>query len=140
MGRQPLIGFVLRIRVPWGRLRSRMLGPASLPASAAAKRRVVRELGSRLTQARLRPQCRGDAIRVDAEPAPPCGFIASAVDLAMVSAAERHRELVAHFATERPRLRRPKMMGIRGLTAADKAGLRGHEPKVRLCHGCAEVR
>ena len=45
----------------------------------------------------------------------------------MVNSAERHRELVAHFAAERPWLRRAKMMGIRGLTAANKAGLRGNE-------------
>jgi hypothetical protein len=67
-------------------------------------------------------------VRVDAEPVPPCAFIAAAVDLAMVNTAERHRELVADFATERARLGRAKMMGIRGLPAADKAGLRGDEP------------
>ena len=88
---------------------------------------MVRQLGNRPTQARLRPEGRGNEVRVDTEPAPPCGFIAAAVDLAMVNSAERHRELVAHFAAERPRLRRAKMMGIRGLTAADKAGLRGNE-------------
>jgi hypothetical protein len=48
---------------------------------------------------------------VDTEPVPPCGFIATAVDLAMVSAAERQGELVAHFA-EGPRLVGPKMMRI----------------------------
>jgi hypothetical protein len=51
-------------------------------------------------------------VRVDTEPIPPCGFIATAVDLAMVNTAERHRELVTHFATERPRLRKAKMMRI----------------------------
>ena len=45
----------------------------------------------------------------------------------MVDPAERHRELVAHLATERAGLRRAKMMGVRGLTAADQAGLRGNE-------------
>ena len=45
----------------------------------------------------------------------------------MVNAAERHRELVACFATERAWLRGAKMMGVRGLAATDKAGLRGNE-------------
>jgi hypothetical protein len=43
--------------------------------------------GSRVatpTQARLRPEGRGNQVRVDTEPAPPCDFIAAAVDLAMV--------------------------------------------------------
>ena len=39
-------------------------------------------------------------------------LISAAVNLPMVSAAERHRELVAHFATERPKLRKPQMMRI----------------------------
>jgi hypothetical protein len=42
-------------------------------------------------------------LRVDAELAPPCCFIAVAVNLAMVNTAERHGELIAHFATERAR-------------------------------------
>jgi hypothetical protein len=71
-------------------------------------------------------------VRVDTEPVPPCGFIAAAVDLAMVNTAERHRELVTHLATERTRLRRAKMMRIAGLTATDKAGLRGNELKMRF--------
>ena len=45
----------------------------------------------------------------------------------MMNTAERHRELVAHFATERTRLRGAKMMGIRGLTAADQTGLLRHK-------------
>jgi hypothetical protein len=71
---------------------------------------VARQLDNRPTQARLRPEGRSNQVRVDPEPTPPCAFIAAAVDLAMVNAAERHRELIAHFAAERPRLRRPKMM------------------------------
>ena len=80
----------------------------------------------------MRPQSCGNEMRVDTNPVPPCGFVAAAVDLAMVNTAERHRELVAHFATERPRLRRSKMMGIRGLTATDKAGLRGNKLTMRF--------
>ena len=50
----------------------------------------------------------------------------------MVGPAERHRELVAHLATERPRLRKPKMMRVGGLTPADKAGLRGNKLEMRF--------
>jgi hypothetical protein len=38
-----------------------------------------------------------DANRVNARCDPPSGFVASAVQLAMVSAAERHRKFVAHL-------------------------------------------
>ena len=104
-----LIGFVLPFRVPLdGCAPDAESGvPPALPL-----RRVVRQFGNRLTQARLRPQARGDEVRVDTEPAPPCGFITAAVNLPMVSAAERHRKLLAHFAIERPRLRQPKIMRI----------------------------
>ena len=37
-----------------------------------------------------------DEVRVDTEPDPPCGFIAAAVDLAMMNW-QRHGELIAHF-------------------------------------------
>jgi hypothetical protein len=43
-----------------------------------------------------------------------------------------HRELVAHFAAEHPRLRRPKMMGIGGPPSEDQTGLGRDEPKVLL--------
>jgi hypothetical protein len=49
----------------------------------------------------------------------------------MVNTTERDRELVADLATERTRLRRTKMMGIRGLTPADQAGLRGNKLTMR---------
>jgi hypothetical protein len=90
------------------------------------------DLCDRATRARLRPQRRGDEVRIDAAPAPPGGFTAAAVDLAMVNAADRHRELVADFAAERPRLRKPQMMGVGGLPPADQAGLGGDEPQVLL--------
>jgi len=48
----------------------------------------------------------------------------------MVGPAERHSVFVAHLATERSRLRKPKMMWIGGLPAADKASLRPDELEV----------
>jgi hypothetical protein len=49
----------------------------------------------------LQPERTGDGCRIDASLLPPCRFIAKAVDLAMMAAAERHRELVAHPAAKR---------------------------------------
>ena len=49
---------------------------------------------------------------------------------AVMGAAERDRELIADLAAERTGLHEAKVMGIRGLAAADKARLLGDEPKV----------
>ena len=49
------------------------------------------------------PLC--DWQRFDIEIVPPCDFIARSMQLVMVIAAERHRELVADFETQRSRLR-----------------------------------
>jgi hypothetical protein len=42
---------------------------------------------------------------------------------AMVSPAQRHRELIAHLVTERSRLRKTQMMRIRRPPTANQAGL-----------------
>ncbi|HKM71670.1 MAG TPA: hypothetical protein VJX94_16715 [Stellaceae bacterium] len=44
--------------------------------------------------------------------------------LTMVSSAQRDSELIAHLAPEGAVLREAKVMGIRGLPAANQAGLR----------------
>jgi hypothetical protein len=49
------------------------------------------------------------------------------MELAMVTAAERHRGLVADLATERALLRKPQIMWICRLAPADKAGMGGNE-------------
>ena len=74
----------------------------------------------------FQPQRPGGDDRIDPDFPPPCGFVAATVDLAMVSAAERDGELIADLATKCPPLRKPQMMGIRGLAAADQARLLGH--------------
>ncbi len=50
-----------------------------------------------------------------------------AAQLTMVTTAERHRELVAYFAPERARLRKPQMMCIRGAAPASQTGLSVYE-------------
>ena len=62
--------------------------------------------------------------------APPCSLVTIAVNLAMMSTAERHGELIADFKTQGSGLRKPKVMRIGRLTAADEAGLRGHESQM----------
>ena len=46
-----------------------------------------------------------------------------AMDLAVMHAAERYRELIAHFATERPGLCEAQMMGVGGLASANQTRL-----------------
>jgi hypothetical protein len=57
---------------------------------------------------------------------PPRGFIAAAVDLAMVSSTQGNGKLIAHFAAKRPTLYKAQVMGIRGLTTANQTRLLGH--------------
>jgi hypothetical protein len=54
----------------------------------------------------------GDKRLYSAVPPPRC-FIAAAVDLAVMRAAYRHRERIAHLATERMGLRKTQLMRIR---------------------------
>ena len=68
-----------------------------------------------------------NAHRLDAELGPPSDFIAGSMQIAMMRATERHRELVAHFEAEASWLREAQVMGVRGLAAADHACLLGHE-------------
>jgi hypothetical protein len=62
--------------------------------------------------------------------APPCSLVTVAVNLTMMTPAERDGELVAHFETEGSGLRKPQVMWIRWLTPADEAGLRGNKPQM----------
>jgi hypothetical protein len=50
------------------------------------------------------------------------------MDLTMVRATDRYRELIADLATERARLREAQMVWIGGPAAADQARLLNHMP------------
>jgi hypothetical protein len=50
----------------------------------------------------LQPQDTGGNGRINARPFPPCRFIATAVNFAMMAATQWDRELIADFAAERP--------------------------------------
>ena len=71
---------------------------------------------------------------------PPGHFIAGLMQLPMMAAAERHRELIADFEAEGSRLRKPQVMRIGRLTSANEAWLRGNKPQMRLCHEVVWVR
>ena len=61
---------------------------------------------------RLQPERASRGGRIDASFLPPCRFFATAMDLAMMAAAERHSELIADFAAKGPVLRKAQMVGI----------------------------
>ena len=75
---------------------------------------------------RLLPKPQRNWHRVNVELIPPRSLIADAVQLAMVNAAERNRELVGHSAPERSRLREPQVVWIRRLAAAYQAWAFGY--------------
>ena len=64
----------------------------------------------------LLPKLAGDDQSIDLERFPPDCFIASLVQLSMVVAAERHREFIADFDAERPRLCKAEMMWVAWVT------------------------
>lgn len=59
-------------------------------------------------------------------------LIADLMQLPMMPAAERHRELIADFETDCPGLGKPQVMRIARLPAADQAWLRSSEFQMRL--------
>ena len=79
---------------------------------------------------RFEPERTGGGSRIDAGLLPPCRLIATAMDLAMMAAAERHCEFVAHLSAKRAVLGKAQMMGIGGRTAANQTWLFGNEPHV----------
>ena len=76
----------------------------------------------------LKPERAGSRKRIYSRVPPPRSFITAAMDLTMVRATERHRELIAHLATERTRLREAQMVWIGGPATADQARLLNHMP------------
>src|SRR6516225_10164485 len=73
----------------------------------------------------LEPERTGTDGRIDTSFFPPRGFIATAMHLAMMTTAERDRELIADLTAECRRLREPQMMGVCRATSANEAWLFG---------------
>jgi hypothetical protein len=73
------------------------------------------------------PQPVRNSDRADASGGPPCRLIAAPVKSTMMSAAQRHRELIADPAAQGPRLHESEVMGVARLPPTKQARLRGHE-------------
>ena len=74
----------------------------------------------------FQPQHARSCSRIDTSLVPPHRFIATAMNLTMVSATERDRELVADLAAERRCLGKAQVVSISGAAAADEAWLLGY--------------
>lgn len=79
-----------------------------------------------LTRIRMRlfPKLTCDWKRLDPEVLPPAHLIACLMQIAVMRAAERDSELIAHLHADCTGLCEAKVMRIGWLTAADEAGLR----------------
>ena len=67
----------------------------------------------------LHPKPSSNLQCIDPELFPPRNFIAGLMKLSMVTAAERHGELIADLKTNGSRLREAQMMRVARLSAAD---------------------
>ena len=90
--------------------------------------------------ARLFPERTGDFTRVDANPLPPRPFVADTMNRAMMDPAQRHRELVADLTADCAVLCEAQVMRIRGLAAANQAGLLSNKSDVVLVADPARLR
>ena len=71
------------------------------------------------------PQRAGGPGRIEPAFLPPSGFITVTMELAMMSPAERDRELVTDLAAKSAVLREPQVVRVARLTPTDEAGLLG---------------
>ena len=76
------------------------------------------------------PKLASDVDRVNAGLLPPGFFVTGAMHGAVMRAAERDGKFIACFAAERARLHKSDVMRIRGLAAAQEAGLLHHKAEV----------
>ena len=79
-----------------------------------------------------KPKLARDRLRLNTGPGPPIHFLAGAVQLAVVGAAERHGKFIADLLRQPAGLGKAKVMGIAGLPPADQAGLPGNKAQVLL--------
>ena len=136
-GPAAIIGFVLHFGPVWAAAeRLPILGP--LLAQAVE---LSGSLLPKLSAADASPATApGRRRRIDPGFAPPCGFIATAMDLTMMAAAQRHGEFVADFSPECAVLGEPQMMGIGGPATANQTRLFGHELDVVPVTKAARLR
>ena len=78
--------------------------------------------------------------RIDVERGPPRPLVTLPVKLAMVDAAQRHRELIRYPAAECARLREPKVVSLAGLPPAYGARLNRNKAKMIFVAMAAQLR
>ena len=104
--------------------RPRMLALSS-EAAAACRQRAA-------DAARLLPKPQRDRHRVNAELGPPWGFIATAMNFAMVDTAQWNGKLVAHLPADGAWLGKADVVRLAGLPSTDRARLLGDEAQMLL--------
>ena len=92
-----------------------------------------------MARAGMLPQLAGNLDRIDSCLPPPSNFVAAAVNLTMMSSAQRDGELVADLASERPALGEAQVMGVQAATA-NQAGMLGHVSDVIAVTNPARLR
>jgi len=93
---------------------------------------------------RLEPEHTGCDGRINPDSRPPCGFIAVTMDLAMMSPAQWHRELIADFAAQRPALGKAQVWASHGWRPQIRQGcwatnLTWSRSRMRRGSGCART-
>lgn len=71
---------------------------------------------------------------------PPSSLVAMPVQLAMMPAAQRDGELIAHFSAQGSRSSDLQMMGVAWALLADRTGLRGDKCQMRLAAPAGRFR
>ena len=89
---------------------------------------------------RAKPQDAGDNSRINLSLSPPCGFIAAAVNLAMVPPTQRHREFVTDLAPASRMLREAQMVSVCEASPTDETGLLGNVPDVSAVSDAPRLR
>jgi hypothetical protein len=83
-------------------------------------------LNGRTIEPGVLPQPMRNCDCVDASGRPPCRLVATPVKSPMMSAAQRHRELIADPAAQGPWLHESEVMGVARLPPTEQAWLRCH--------------
>ena len=93
--------------------------------ASGRSRHVVRRLRVELG---LLPEALRGLQRINIEVLPPYAFVTAAMDLAMVTSAQRNGIFIAHLSTHGALFREFEVMCVRWLTTAGETRLGGHKP------------
>ena len=117
-----------------------MAALGALPTVALETAPLIRGLPDCRQRTRFEPKRAGCCGGIEASLLPPSGFVADAVHLAMVSAAQRDGELIADLAPERPALGEAQVVGVQGWRPQIRQGCLGDIPDVIAVTNPARLR